>query len=93
MRCERVARPTWRGVKRAEDSVEEDIRLVLRSKLKSWVCRRIGSEAGSWSWLVGVRHNEPPTSYTPKIPKMCLTWEISEIYRCYDYGSWSLKEG
>jgi hypothetical protein len=29
MRCERVNRPTWRGAKRAEDSTEEDILLVV----------------------------------------------------------------
>ena len=36
MRCERVTRPTWRGVKRAEDSAEEDI--PLKSSSRSRVC-------------------------------------------------------
>jgi len=39
MRCERVTRPTWRGVKRGADSVKEDIFLELsrtyRVKVKS----------------------------------------------------------
>ena len=33
MRCERVTRPTWRGVKRAEDSVEEDMFLGLSGRV------------------------------------------------------------
>jgi len=51
MRCERVTRPTLRGVKRAEDSVKEDICLELSSR-GSRIYRETGvkleTEAG---WL------------------------------------------
>jgi hypothetical protein len=54
MRCERVTRPTWRGVKRTDDSVEGDIFLELRGR----VCPGTWSEVGNWGWLDGIRHIE-----------------------------------
>jgi hypothetical protein len=65
MRCERVTRPTWRGVKRAEDSVEGDIFLELRSRVRpgNW------SEAGNRGWLDGIRHIELPHFIPPRFQR------------------------
>ena len=67
MRCERVTRPTLRGVKRAEDSVKEDICLELVTGGVE-VMERLGVklelELAGW----GPTHR-PPTFYTPRIPE------------------------
>ena len=86
MRCERVIRPTLRGVKRAEDSVKDDI--CLESSHGSRDYGETWSEAGNRSGWLGSNTLTSHFLYSQDSTEIYPTWRVGEVRCSSNFRSW-----